>query len=88
MPFVLLNNLKDYHLDNKLTICGSKLYKRIVGIPMGINCASLVADLFCFCYYRDLVLSQSGNNQTDIIEDFNPTSRYLDDLFNIDNFYF
>ena len=28
------------------------------------------------------------NNQTDIIEAFNSTSRYLDDLFNIDNPYF
>ena len=27
----------------------------------------------------------SDNNQTDIIESFNSTSRYLDDLFNIDN---
>ena len=27
-------------------------------------------------------------NQTDIIEAFNSTSRYLDDLLNIDNIYF
>ena len=33
-------------------------------------------------------MSLSGNNQTDIIEAFNSTSRYLDDLFNIDNPYF
>ena len=31
------------------------------------------------------MLSQSDNNQTDIIESFNSTSRYLDDLLNIDN---
>ena len=30
----------------------------------------------------------SGNNQTDIIEAFNCTSRYLNDLQNIDNPYF
>ena len=34
------------------------------------------------------MLSLSGNNQTDIIEAFNSTSRYLDDLLNIDNPYF
>ena len=33
-------------------------------------------------------LSLSGNNQADIIEAFNSTSRYLDDLLNIDNPYF
>ena len=34
------------------------------------------------------MLSLSDNSQTDIIEDFNCTSRYLDDLLNIDNSYF
>ena len=53
-----------------------------------VLCAPLVADLFLFCYERDYMLSLSDNNQTDIIEDFNSTSRYLDDLLNIDNPYF
>ena len=55
---------------------------------MGTNCAPLVADLFLFCYERNCMLSSSDNNQTDIIEAFNSTSRYLDDLLNIDNPYF
>ena len=65
-----------------------ELYRQIVGIPMGTNCAPLVADLFLFCYERDFMLSLSDNNQTDIIEAFNSASRYLDDLLNIDNPYF
>ena len=75
-------------LDNIFIRFGSKLYRQIVGIPMGTNCAPLVADLFLFCYERDFMLSLSDNNQTDIIEAFNPTSRYLDDLLNVDNPYF
>ena len=55
---------------------------------MGTNCAPLVADLFLFCYERDFMLSPSDNNQADIVEAFNSTFRYLDDLFNIDNPYF
>ena len=43
---------------------------------MDTNCASLVADLFLFCYERDLKLSLSDNNQTDIIEAFNSTLRH------------
>ena len=43
---------------------------------MGTNCAPLFADLFLFCYERDFMLSLSDNNQTDIIEAFNSTSRY------------
>ena len=77
-----------YLLANIFIIFGSKLYRQIVGIPMGTKCAPLDADLFLFCYERDFMLSLSDNNQTDIIEAFNSTSRYLDDLLNIDNPYF
>ena len=77
-----------YLLDNIFIRFGSKSYRQIVGIPMGTNCAPLVADLFLFCYERDFMLSLSDNNQADIIEAFNSTARYLDDLLNIDNPYF
>ena len=77
-----------YLLDNVFIRFGSKLYRQIVGIPMGTYCAPLVADLFVFCYERDFMLSLSENNQTDIIKAFNSTSRYLDDLLNIDTPYF
>ena len=41
-----------------------------------------------FCYKRDFVLSLSDNNQADVVEAFNSTSRYQDDLLNIDNPFF
>ena len=34
---------------------GSKLYRQIVGIPVGTNCVPLIADLFLFCYERDFM---------------------------------
>ena len=37
---------------------------------------------------RDFMKSRPPENQADIIEAFNSTSRYLDDLLNIDNIYF
>ena len=55
---------------------------------MGTNCAPLVADLFLVCYERDFKLSLSEDNQSGVIEAFNSTSRYLDDLLNIDNNFF
>ena len=63
----------------------TKLYRQIVGIPMGTNCVPLVADLFLYCYERDFMNSLNHDNQADVIEAFNSTSRYLDDLLNIDN---
>ena len=67
---------------------GTKLYRQIVGIPIGTNGAPLVADLFLFCYERDFMTSLSYVKQAEIIEAFKSTSRYLDDLLNIDNPYF
>ena len=55
---------------------------------MGTNCAPLVADLFLICYERDFMKSLSSDNQADVIKAFYLTSRYLDDLLNIDNPYF
>ena len=75
-------------LDNIYIRFGSKLYKQIVGTPMGTNCVPLVADLFLFCYERYFMLSLSKDNQSEVIEAFNSTSRYLDDLLNIDNNFF
>ena len=63
-------------------------YRQIIGIPMGTNCAPLVADLFLFCYGRDFMTSLSDVKQAKIIETFKYTSRYLDELLYIDNPYF
>ena len=75
-------------LDNIYIRFGTKLYRQIDGIPMGTNCAPLVADLFIFCYERNFMKDLSSDNQADVIKAFNSTSRYLDDLLNIDNPYF
>ena len=84
--FSLLNNLNNIScgivkkcmmLDNIVIRFGSKLYRQIVGNPMGTNCAPLVADLFVlFCYERDFILNLYS------------TSRYIDVLLNIDQPYF
>ena len=55
---------------------------------MSTNCASLVSDLFLFCYERNIMLFLSDNNQADVVETSNSTSGYLDDLLNIYNPYF
>ena len=44
-----------YLLDNIFIRFGSKVYRQIVGIQMGTNCAPLVAYLFLFCYETSFV---------------------------------
>ena len=60
------------------------VYQQIVGIPMGTNCASLKADLFLYCYERDFMSDLQKSKRHDLIDMFNDTSRYLDDIFTID----
>ena len=102
LHFLLQKNLKKYHawscqnvcdaltffIDNIFIQFGTKLYRQVVGISMGTNCAPLVADLFTFCYERDFMISLSDDKQADVIDAFNTTSRYLDDILNINNVYF
>ena len=52
----------------------TKLYRQIVGIPVGNNCAPPVADLFLFCYGWDFMMSLSEDKQADIMDAFNTTS--------------
>ena len=57
-----------YILDNIFIRFGTKL--QIVGIPIGTNCAPVVADLVLFCYERDFMISLSDDTQADVIEAF------------------
>ena len=62
-----------YLLDNIFIRFRTQLDGQIIGIPMGTNCAPLVADLFLFCYERYFKMSLSQENQADIFEAFNST---------------
>ena len=50
---------------------------------MGTNCAPPIADLFLYCYERDFMDSLNHDNQADVIEAFNSTSKYFDGFLNI-----
>ena len=64
------------------------VYQHILGIPMGTNYAPLKADSFLFCFKRDFMSNLNTSKQYDLIDMFNDTSRYLDDIFTIDNLEF
>ena len=52
-----------HRLDNLYIRFGTKLYSQSVRIPMGTNCAPLLADLFIFCYERKFMTSLSDVKQ-------------------------
>ena len=51
------------------------MYRQVVKIPMGTNCAPAVADLFLFRYERVFMMFLSDDKQADVINAFNTTSR-------------
>ena len=55
---------------------------------MSTNCVSLIADLFLYCYERDFMSSLQKSKGFDLIDKFNDTSQYIDDIFTIDNLTF
>ena len=75
-------------LDNIFVNYADSIYQQVIGIPMGTNCAPLIADLFLYCYESDFMSSLNSACQSDIINAFNDSSRYLqsvDAILNIDN---
>ena len=72
------------YLQNNICIrFGTKLYRQIVGIPMGTNCVPLVAESFLYCYERNFMDSLTMTIKLMLLR-----LRYLDALLNIDNPYF
>ena len=52
---------------------------------MGTNCDPFAAD--SLYYEKGFILSPFDNNQADVIKAYNSTTKYLDDLLNINNPY-
>ena len=57
------------------------VYQQIVRIPMGTNCAPLIADSFLYCYERGFMSDLYKSKRHDLIDMLNDTSRYLDDKY-------
>ena len=78
----------EFLLDNIFVRFGNTVYQQVIGIPMGTNCAPLIADLFLFCYERDFMKKLQNGTIKDgrkLIEILNDNCRYLDDILTIDN---
>ena len=58
-------------LDNIHVVFGDHVFKESVGIPMGTNCVSLLADLFlysCEAMYGDIGKCRKPNLSVDCID--------------------
>ena len=74
----------EYLIDNIYIKVGSKVFRQQVGIPMGTDCAPLLANLFLF-YYEYKYMKNLIKDNLQVAMKFNGTMRYIDDLLTLNN---
>ena len=78
-------NMLEFLVDNIFVVFGGKVFQQIVGIPMGTNCAPLLADIFLYSYEAEFIQSLLSTGKKKIAPQFNFTYRYIDDVLSINN---
>ena len=68
-----------YLIDNIYIKVGNKVFRQQVGIPMGTDCAPLLANLFLF-YYEYGYMKNLVKDNLQAAMKFNGTMRYIDAL--------
>ena len=66
-------------------VFAGKVLQQIVGIPMGTNCATLLADIFLYSYEAEFMLSLLSTGRKQLASRFNFIYRYIDDVLSINN---
>ena len=77
--------LLNFLIDNIYISFGTQLFRQTIGIPMGTNCAPLLADLYLFAYEYEFMKSLVSTKKLHLARKFNFTFRYIDDLISINN---
>ena len=75
----------EFLVDNIYVRFGGQLFRQIVGIPMGTNCAPLLADSFLYSYENEFLNEPVKEGKRKLARKFNLSYRYTDDLISFNN---
>ena len=75
----------EFLIDNIFVVFGGTIFQQIVGIPMGTNCAPLLADIFLYSYEAEFIQTLLSTGRKHLASQFNFTYRYIDDVLSINN---
>jgi hypothetical protein len=75
----------EFLIDNIFVSFGGTLFQQVVGIPMGTNCAPLLADLMLYSYESEFLQKLVKDKKIHEARAFNFTYRYIDDVLSINN---
>ena len=64
------------------------MFQQTIGIPMGTNCALLLADLFLHAYEADYLQGVLKNKDGKLAQTFNSRFRYINGVLSLNTFLF
>ena len=75
----------EFLIDNIFVKFGGCLFRQVIGIPIGTNCAPLLADLFLYSYESEFLDNMIRGGHRKLARSFNLCYRYIDDLIVFNN---
>ena len=75
----------EFLIDNIFVQFGGRLFRQVIGIPMGTNCAPLLADLFLYSYEDEFLDNMIRSGHRRLARSFNLCYRYIEDLIVFNN---
>ena len=75
----------DFLIGNIFVMLGGRVFQQTVGIPMGTNCAPLLADLFLYSYEAYFIQSILPTKEKKLVIAFGFTFFYIDDVLSQNN---
>ena len=75
----------EFLINNIFVQFGGRLFRQVTGIPMGTNCAPLLADLFLYSYENEFLDNMIRRGHRRLARSFNLCYRYIDDLIVFNN---
>ena len=77
--------LIEFLIGNIFVQFGGCLFRQVIGIPVGTNCAPLLADLFLYSYQYQFLDNMIRSGHRRLAKSFNLCFRYIDDLIVFNN---
>ena len=75
----------EFLVGNVYVIFGGQLFRQMVGISMGTNCAPLLAGLFLYSYENEFLDKLIKETKRKLARKFNLSYRYIDDFISFNN---
>ena len=75
----------EFVVDNIFVVFVGKVFQQTVGIPMGMNCVPLFADIFLYSHEADFIHSLLSTVKKQLASRFNLSYKYVDDVLFINN---